>query len=63
MAESRKTDRQQDERPHAHRDRGLVSEGRPQKGENRSANTSHDPDSARLDKNATFGPDRDGTGS
>ena len=62
MAESTKTDRQQDERPHAHRDRGLVSEG-PQKGQNRSANTSHDPDSTRLDKNATFGPDRDGTGS
>ena len=62
MAESSKTDRERDERPYAHRDRGLVSEG-PEKGQNRSANTSHDPDSARLDKNAAFGPDREGTGS
>ena len=61
MAEPRKGEREQD-RPHAHRDRGLVSEG-PHKGRNRGADTPHDPDSARLERSEGFEPDRDGTSS
>ena len=61
MAEPKKGD-QQEEQPHGHRDRGLVSEG-PQKGRNRSTSTSHDPDSTRIEEKDTFRPDRDGPSS
>ena len=47
--------------PHAHRDRGLASEG-PHKGQKPQPAASHDPDDARAEADDTFRPDRDGTG-
>ena len=57
MAEPKKSDQP----PHAHRDRGLVSEG-PQKGRAAGSSTPHEPDNARIEDKDNFRPDREGTG-
>lgn len=60
MPESKTKDRPE-EPPHGHRDRDSSHE-QPRKGEVRTPSGSHDPDSARLEADETFRPDRDGSG-
>ena len=50
------------EPPHGHRDRGNSNDA-PRKDEDDDASKrSHDPDSARLEADERFSPDKDGTG-
>lgn len=58
MAESKKRDLQE-EQPHGHRDRGVVSEG-PHKGKAARPRPSHDPENDRITTDETFQPDREG---
>ena len=48
--------------PHAHRDRGISNDAPPREDDKNSSKQSHDPDSARLEADETFRPDRDGDG-
>lgn len=56
-----KTKHQPRDPPHGHRDRDSSHE-QPRKGEQRQPTGSHDPDSARIEADETFRPDRDGSG-
>ena len=60
MAELKKGG-QPKEPPHGHRDRGSSHE-EPRKDEANLPPGTHDPDSARLEADETFRPDRDGSG-
>lgn len=60
MEESKKNE-QPKEPAHGHRDRDSSHE-QPRKGEASAPPGSHDPDSARIEADETFRPDRDGTG-
>ena len=48
--------------PHGHRDRGLSNDAPPREDDVTPSKQSHDPDSARLEADETFRPDRDGDG-
>lgn len=60
MVEPKTTERSK-EPPHGHRDRDSSHE-QPRKGDVDPPAGSHDPESARLEADETFRPDRDGTG-
>jgi len=56
---SKDKNKDEDQAPHGHRDRGLRDEN-PQKDDG-DKHDSHDPEAARYEAEKTFKPDRDGS--